>query len=368
MSNALLSVLNGLRRFSSDGHQKQQREQQKGGGGVSDEKEEREGEVAEVTEQKTENGCQNENITATRRRSLRSGDSPELIENSTDQNSNSSNLNSTAPINSSGVWFSFDLSKGNYDYSEQIPIIGEKLEKKKPPPIQTKGDVATNKLQLKSWKPLDTPPEKDPLSDEVYGPCFRRKEREEKRIQTIERDRNFMEMDRLETFQEELKGPNWRRELQRITQIDDLLDEREVLEKRQLTLNEIHNYIERYKEWKFKESQLKSSKLNDSHLYYDDGHDEKNNIEEATTTPVKKKRTTTTRKKPQPPKPATTTTPKKFTSFYDNLALRPRFDQLTRRSHQLRGPHLAFGQPIPEPDFINPEFDIPEDWKNTKFK
>lgn len=343
MTNALLTVLRGLRRIGSIGEEESAAE------GRKEEK---------GTKQKMDVQGADESPpgTKTRRKSLRSNDL-ETEPGSKPTPSQTENNNS--------VWFYFDLSRRFTDYNVELPIQKEKGSTKYKPPSSS-GSTKAVKIQAEkvALENNVVAPSEDPLADEVYGAYFRRKEREEKRIQTIERDKNFMEIDRLETFKEELDGPNWKKDLRKITHIDDPLDNHELEEKRKLTLAEIKIYIDRYKEWKAREVALKSTK-HEYHLYIDPPPPPSKSPA-APSSPVKQ-----TSKKKHTTNPSTNISPKpkKFTSFYENPTLRPKFNQLTRPSHhQLRGPHLAFGQPMPDLiDEIHP-FDIPEDWKTNKPK
>ncbi|KAA8899908.1 hypothetical protein TRICI_006278 [Trichomonascus ciferrii] len=291
----------------------------------------------------------------TRRKSLRSNE----LDVASDE---SGSKLTTPPAENNNVWFYFDLSRRVTDYNAALPILREKGSAKYKPPLPS-GSTKAVKIQAEkvALENNVVAPSEDPLADEVYGAYFRRKEREEKRIQTIERDKNFMEIDRLETFKEQLDGPNWKKDLRKITHIDDPSDNHELEEKRKLTLAEIKIYIDRYKEWKAREVALKSTKY-DYHPYIDPPK---------SPSPVPSSPAKQSPKQKHYPKTSTVVPPKpkKFTSFYENPTLRPKFDQLTRPSHhQLRSPHLAFGQPIPDlVDELHP-FDIPQDWKTSQPK
>lgn len=350
MTNALLTVLRGLRRIGSIAE---------------------EGSTAE--EQGTRKTMNEPGVgesppgAKTRRKSLRSNE----LETPSDE----SGSKATSPAENSGVWFYFDLSRRFTDYNVDLPIQKEKGSSKYKPESSSSGSRRPAKVQAEkvaSFENTVVAPSEDPLDDSVYAAYFRRKEREEKRIQTIERDKNFMEIDRLETFREELGGPNWKKDLRKITHIDDPSDDHELEQKRKLTLAEINIYIDRYKEWKAREMALKSTK-HDYHLYIDPPppSPSKSPVAATSTPPSKKspKKKQNTKPSSNAPQPAKLPKPKKFLSFYENPTLRPKFDQLTRPSHhQLRGPQLAFGQSMPDlVDEIHP-FDIPQDWKTNRPK
>lgn len=232
--------------------------------------------------------------------------------------------------------FQFDLNYQVPDYS--FPL---KLDRHSEPivssPVVGKHRKRNGYCMIEKYESgIDATLQQDPLNDELFGIHHRRKEREEKRMQNDEKQKNEVEVDRLERQKGQLLGPKWQSSILNLTKIVNPEDEGEMDKKRTLTLQEIDLYLNRFKEWKKKEVGLKSKTDFEDDYYVHDP----NNL--TMLTPRKKRRL-------QPSEP--------FTSFFkNNEARRASFNQLVRRPDR-RGQILAFGHTIPK--MVEKDFELP---------
>jgi hypothetical protein len=182
----------------------------------------------------------------------------------------------------------------------------------------------------------------DPLDESKYMPYHRRMEREEKRIQSIERERSLEEMDRMLAQRNILRGSSWRRDIRYITKISEDDSEASIQRKRQLTLQEIDDYLRKYRSWKKREAELKATKQI-----------------VASPTPFTVGSGSESRSSSREPEPSQLHIVKKpFTSFYSDPRKRPRFDVLVKRPSRV---NFAFGHEIPSVG--HRDFDLPDSWK-----
>lgn len=209
---------------------------------------------------------------------------------------------------------------------------------------------------------------KDPLSEDHFVVYHRRMEREEKRMQSIERERSLGEVDRVLAQRGILTGPSWRNDIRYITRITDTDDETAIDFKRRLTLQEIEAYLQKYRDWKKREALVKAQKRaggsQGNPLAYvfggtldtpDETSGESDNDSVSDSSESEHEQTPV----PSPELQRPDIIPvKPFTSFYKDPRKRPRFDVLVKRP--ARTTH-AFGCEIPH--MLRRDFEIPEHWK-----
>lgn len=254
------------------------------------------------------------------------------------------------------------------DYRMPMDLIDNKVEEDN---IKHKDSTMVNAVHSTELSlyvsPMEAPrlrPTSDPLGDELYVPHHKRMERQERRIQMIEKEKSAVELDRFMHQREALTGPNWKKDIMHITFIKDSHDEQELEWKRKLTLADIDLYLAKYKSWKSRQrTQSSQSATTPAEEIIPVSEDQKytrkktKEAENSSQDHAKRPPPTRTIRTPRTPPP-----PKPWVSFFhEGDATRPKFDQLTKREHRNV---KAFGYDIP---FMSlSEFQLPEDWKSQR--
>lgn len=90
----------------------------------------------------------------------------------------------------------------------------------------------------------------DPLNDELYIPYNRRMEKEEKKMINWEREKIYSEADKMKAQLEKLHQNDWMKSLQTITYIRDPRDHKEMMEKKEWTIESLKGMLKRFEDWK----------------------------------------------------------------------------------------------------------------------
>lgn len=216
-------------------------------------------------------------------------------------------------------------------------------------------------------------PTQDPLLDELYLPRHRRMERQEKRIQMIEKEKAAVELDRFMHQKNSLTGPNWKKDILSITVINDPNDDNELKLKRDLTLADINLYLVKYKSWKTRQKEVREKVQSDLPMNEQLSEmDQQAKKRKLNVLPSANSRGAKTKSSCQAvvtlhaaDLPHNSKPTKPMVSFFHESIrhTRPKFDQLLRRDHRnIR----AFGQKIPKLSLT--EFEFPHHWRKLKRK
>lgn len=96
----------------------------------------------------------------------------------------------------------------------------------------------------------------DPLTEQVYSIYHKKMMKQETRMMNDEANYSELEADRLEGILESLEISSWRSILPKITVINNVTDEVELLHKRELTQQAIRSMLDKYKDMKHRISLL----------------------------------------------------------------------------------------------------------------
>uniref|UniRef100_A0A060SWK2 ARAD1A05698p n=1 Tax=Blastobotrys adeninivorans TaxID=409370 RepID=A0A060SWK2_BLAAD len=248
--------------------------------------------------------------------------------------------------------FKFDPNYTGVDYGKPLKLVSRKPLPAKEELIEsndTSNEMTEgiDQVTIRKSAPKMSATTRDPLPDELYIVIHRRRQREERRLQILEKDKNAMEMDRLASYLEKLHSPLWRKEIGKITYIRDMNDCAELDKMKELTIKEIEAYLERYKQWRQREREGPPPEQD----YKSEEVELENDL---------KRQARNLKRKSQAPLPE----PKKFESFFENRTRRLNFDQVISGRSGRRSLDYAFGRPIPHLRQV--PFDIPESWKNRE--
>lgn len=248
--------------------------------------------------------------------------------------------------------FKFDPNYTGVDYGRPLKLVSRKPLPAKEELVESKDtnnevSEGTDQLTKRKSAPKVSATARDPLPDELYIVIHRRRQREERRLQILEKDKNAMEMDRLASYLEKLQSPLWRKEISKITYIRDMNDSAELEKMKELTVKEIEAYLERYKQWRQREREGPPPEQD----YKSEEVELENDL---------KRQARNLKRKSHAQLPE----PKKFESFFDNRTRRLNFDQVISGRSGRRSLDYAFGRPIPHLRQV--PFDIPESWKNRE--
>lgn len=140
----------------------------------------------------------------------------------------------------------FEIDKGSFSFETNLETVDE-LKK------ETNGSTKKRKLRKST---TDRQKVEDPLGNDLYIPYNRRMEKEEKKMINWEREKIYAEADRMKSQLEKLQQNDWMRSLQTITYIRDPTDQKEMLQKKQWTIDSLNVLLDRFEDWKRCEERL----------------------------------------------------------------------------------------------------------------
>jgi hypothetical protein len=217
-------------------------------------------------------------------------------------------------------------------------------------------------------------PDEDPLADSHFFTHHRRAERKEKQLRNIEKERAMHEKMQLERLLDGLQGPDWLK-VMGITGVTD--GERKDWEpKRDYFVKEVEALVDKFRVWKEEEKRLRAEKEAALAAAEEDEDEDGEETEESDTVTVngrdhhlherrKEPKTPIPRRPPRPhgfllpfipPEPAAP-----FMSFYSKPHLRAA--ALGKHRHGRNA--TAFGLPVP--DFVEHEFELPDEFVDPQF-
>ncbi|KAK9477162.1 something about silencing, SAS, complex subunit 4-domain-containing protein [Lipomyces japonicus] len=176
------------------------------------------------------------------------------------------------------LWFeNLDDASDMIDYDDEITVVElafepTEQEKKSKNDHDLSASTGTRNLQvrvvnavtaaaLRDTPVLSTRTRQDPLSDESYAIPHRRREREEKHLQNLERDRVLYCKLRCEREIDRLRSRDWIKAVVALTPVDDLRDHAGLSRKRDRLMAELEAVLAKFDDWRQKEKQL--SKVED---------------------------------------------------------------------------------------------------------
>ncbi len=230
----------------------------------------------------------------------------------------------------------------------------------------------------------------DPLADSEYFTQHRRAERKEKQLRNIEKERAMHEKVQLERLLDGLQGPDWLK-VMGITGVTD--GERKDWEpKRDYFVKEVEALVDKFRLWKEEEKRLRAEKEaaliareeeEEEEEDDDDDEDEESATQSSESITVNSSRhhnskhhhnnnhtsTSTQLSPPKPRRPNAFLIPlhplplptEPFQSFY----AKPHLRAAAMGKHRHGRNASAFGLPIPE--FVEQEFEIPEEYLDPMF-
>ncbi|RYN33744.1 hypothetical protein AA0113_g6076 [Alternaria arborescens] len=215
----------------------------------------------------------------------------------------------------------------------------------------------------------------DPLADSVFFTQHRRAERKEKQLRNIEKERAMHEKVQLERLLDGLQGPDWLK-VMGITGVTD--GERKDWEaKRDYFVREVEALVDKFRVWKEEEKRLRAEKEAALAAREDDEEEDGEETEDSDNIVVNGRDAPPPRQQPKEPEPQKPRRPPRphgfllpfvppepaapFSSFY----AKPHLRAAALGKHRHGRNASAFGQPIP--DFVEREFELPDDFIDPQF-
>ncbi|KAF2403958.1 hypothetical protein EJ06DRAFT_554170 [Trichodelitschia bisporula] len=245
--------------------------------------------------------------------------------------------------------------------------------KAKLPPLPSPHKITTNAKTILFECPSSSPPEIDPLSDDVYIKPHRKLERKEKQLRNIERERAQHEKAQLDRLLDGLQGPDWLR-VMGITGVTD--GERKDWEpKRTYFVDEVSALVDKFARMKQEEKRVREEKARHRGANTtasmslvsaepEEAQDDEAETDEPTRqlqreaiiarVPPRRKRTAAALDAPAAP-PAPPAPAEPFISFFAKPHQRAAAIGERRSSRST----LAFGQPLPSKVSETRDFELP---------
>lgn len=144
---------------------------------------------------------------------------------------------------------------------------------------QTQSPGQTDAKTIHLLSPTKEQSMEDPLGDELYTVHHNRKERKEKQLRNIEKERAQHEKAHLERLLEGLQGPDWLRVLG-VTGVTES-EQKDWKPKRDYFIKEVSELVDKFRRWKDAERRLRLKKEREREAELDDEDDDEDGDSDA---------------------------------------------------------------------------------------
>ncbi|KAK9469135.1 something about silencing, SAS, complex subunit 4-domain-containing protein [Lipomyces arxii] len=183
---------------------------------------------------------------------------------------------STGDGTESSLWFDNLEVRTLIDYDERIPIVDEvfTIDQEQPSPRERSKASGVLKMMPISESTLSafhdihlkTRGRSDPLTDDYFISTHRKREREERHFQNLERDRVMYDKLRIERQLDSLRGHEWIKAVISLTPVQNRRSESELESKRTRLIEEMEAILLKFQSWKDREKKIRADNGNELRL------------------------------------------------------------------------------------------------------